>query len=1080
MGDELTCGSVRFQRIVASNQVQKAKADAVIQSEIATINEIIKLVMMRDKIQILKGILARDLDPNNENNKGVRVFFFREIFPYLKAGRIKNDASLDSKIDKKVDEIVAKAVQQGIISADKAAATKESLKFILKTPKYKQIITRQPNRGEAANALIPFANEIGEYAAYGKEGIDLWDATAPEYETIKGTLTSAVKDKFRSFSEGMRNISTINSLLDDINQIETQLERSLRPETRAKIDAAKKVECNSEGKECNDVTDDKLRQGTLVCVKNALMAILALGPASDFELKPPVRDQIDGNTKRKFDTDTATPNTWLYRYDSWMIANPWMPRPILGINIGIGGTPGDLDTRVIGEVDGPITFHVGPTVAADWPRFRLNNYHLSGNVNYAYEYKKALGNNDTTDNAREPAASKHQAGTYVSGLSMTPGFVPDFVLRYNYLNYSSDVPNVPNPNEESSNIRLRLDESFGLKWGGVEAGEHAAWGTANDYDFTRNVFSVGPKLKFNMPFPMIYSAGYRNIYSKQDQSYNSAPSSTNNGHGFYGTAMLDLNGYGAGTFGVNGYLDVMSRHHNEGGLSIDYRRPFNWITLVGGFDYSRQNIGNNGVSDRAVVRIGAEDVYVNKIAAALGLEIAAGYQGLTFDEGSGMKDVSGGVILGNLSYRFGASEKPYRYNINDSRDLYRNYESDLSMVAPNTAKQSFELNQARVLSEDPLVRMLMNSTNVDAQAVAAYVIQFKAGRLNAADYTINSLPKDMLEEAKAVDGNIFSVSAGNGFFGYKPNNTAAIGIGDVAPVGVFVGGREVLTLTGEVINSEYLSQISVMSPDKMRLVKIGVARHKMIDGGMKLKKSNEGSLIAKDLLDIIEQLSGTNEDRVMPKPIISKYTDIKDKNAFQSQLNAELKAQVIGKAVMAMAKYLLESAMFKLKGNIKLDPTEVELIRDASKLTREMVNVIMVYVFLKNNPNFKGVVEEGAFSVITAQAPASAPASQPASQPATPQGDKARDIWNALIRAEYIIPNGEIQPKFNEKISGSFNLNGTDLGKNRKLELSEEERAQVFEIIKDAVQKLPTLDELKAIIGEAPQKAAQPAPATQP
>ena len=961
-GEELSCGSVKFQKIVASTPAQKKQVEDVIAKEISVIDDLVKLVTMGEKIQVLKDILAQDPDD------AIRNTVFNSIFPYLKAGRIKNDGNYDKEIDKIVDKIMAKVLaDKGVVkynlTADRIAKIRESLAFALKRPEIKQILTFIPTKKNSIpeNLLVDWSNNIAEYAAYLKDGCDLWDKTVVEYNAVKKTLSEDVAKKFADAPKGKKRSETLKVLIDqDIPGIEQELDTQLRPVTRDRINAVKTVECNAEGKECKDVTDPKLRSSALVCVRNTLQAILDMSPSVDFTLNEGTKKKIADDSNSAVATATAEPDSWSYTYDNWLRRNPGMPRLTLNGNFGISSTPGDLDTKTIGVVDGPITINGGVRIAADWDRFHTSNYQFRFGPYYSYDAKYSPVEK-TTDNAETPSASKHQYGAYVMGRNITPSYFPEFSLRLNGLSYKTSIPMYPNPNETSFNVKANAGEliyNFGNTQLGLDTGGSYGVGNVNDLGWMRGAFNAGPRLSFATPFPMSFTAGYQRVMSRMETRFNpfspDAKFQYNAGHGFYGSAMFDLLPYGVGSFWLYGDMTVMDKFHNEGSLAVDYRSPriSSWANLIAGLDYRAENL-NNGLSHRAVGRFGVEGIPFIKGLATFGIDLYGGYQNLDYDANSGMPPQKGGVVGLNLNVTLGAADKP---NKHDS-DYYRGYEGDLATVAPSPAKGDLKIAIAKTIATDkdsifadPMARMLFGGSEVafDASRVAAYVIQFKAGKLNA-EYTLGAVPSNINDAAKEVDGNIYTPSAGtgNGQYGYKLPVATEVGSGDVAPIAVYVGGKDVLAFKNEEeLKSDYLPNIYKMSPDKLRIVKIGVGRNQMIAQGVPVKASNQGTQIAKDLLDSLSVMTSLVDD-IDPKwASIAAYSSIKDKDQFKKQYDAEIKAQVIGPAVMAMAKYVLACAMAAIKGK-ELDEVEIKSINGMAKLTRSLVDVIMAYSYNK-------------------------------------------------------------------------------------------------------------------------------------
>ena len=1058
-GDELTCGSVKFPKIVTSSPAQKKQVEDVIGKEVAVIDDLIRLVTMGEKIEVLKGILAQDQDDS------IRNAAFNAVYTYLKKGRIKNDANLDKEIDKIVDKVMAKVLaDKGVakynLTPDRIAKIKESLAFALKRDKVKQVLTFIPTKQMPTNeaTIQGWANDCAEYAAYLKDGIDLWDKTVEEYIAVKKGLSEDTLKLFKDAPTGKKRTETLKALIDqNLPGIESGLDSKLRPETKARIDAVKKVECNSEGKECKDVTDSKLRSGALICVRDNLKAVLANGAVAGFVLQPPTAAKVTGDADGNTATAVAEPDSWSYTYDSWLLRNPGIPRLTVGGHFGVSSTPGDLDTKVIGEPDGPITLNAGVRVALDWERFRTGNYGWRFGPYYSYEAKRSVAE-DTSDNAANPTADKHQYGVYVMGRSFTPSYFPDFTLRLNGLSYKSSIPMYPNPNETSFNAKGTVKQPV-YNWNNgslaVDAGDAFTYGNYNDLGWMRNTVTLGPRLSFAAPFPISFGAGYQRVNTKLETRFDPYSSSGsyqyNAGNGFYGSAMLDFSPYRAGTVWLGGDMTFMDKFHREGGAYLDYRSPrlSTWLTITGGADYRAENY-NNGLSHRVVGRIGLDGLPVFKGLMTLGLEGYGGYQKLDYDSNSGFPTKAGGVVGFNLTGTLGAADKPNKH----TSDYYRGYEEDLAAVAPTPVKgdtkpavQKMIATDKQSVALDPMARMLLGGSEVavDASMVAAYIIQFKSGALNA-DYTLGAMPSNMEEAAKLVDGNINTPSAGYGAYGYKLPEAAEVTAGDVAPIGIYVGRTNVLALKDDELK-DYLKNIYLMSPDKMRVIKIGVARSQMIKQGVAVKSSNQGTQIAKDLLDSLSLMT-TLADDIDPKwAEISAYSTIKDKEQFKKQYKAEMDAQVVGPAVLAMAKYVIAQTMLVAKG-APLNEAETKPIKDLTKLNRDLVNVLMAYSFLNSHPASKGSVTVSMF----------VPA------------EKAQGIFNALVKLGYINQNGEIQPKFDENKKDDFKLDGTEIEKDNKLVMTDDETTAVFGVLRDAKQKLPDLDTLNAMIAAAAVK----------
>ena len=1057
MADYSCTSNITFQGVsLPTDPAELASYKDKIGNEIKTIDKMIDLIKIRDKILDILGAIER-LDSGSKIRKAV----FEAVYPYLAKGKVKNDAAINNIVAAVMAKVRANPDIPANANFDNIEA---SLRIVLNRDDVKIILKRNPPRNEnIADTLKSCAMKIARISAFGETEYNRLVGGATEAINMIDNLPQDVKPVYDRGTDGSRIFGTIEHLRGNIiKEIDDQM-GNLSQKTQDKIKASQKIRCADDGTNCAADPAEKYTVGALVCIKGGLLSLLAGGQG--FKLSEDARKKIAERADQEEQKAVAPPDTWVYGYDAWMNRHPLMPRPIVQLDAGVQHSTADLDTRVMGETGGPLTLSVSPKFTLDWDRFRFGNYRLRVTLpNVSYEYKKAIGQDPETDSSANPEAHKVQLGAAVSGQSLEPSFAPDFNLRYNWLRFSNMVPMKPNPSEDSHSLRFQLHESFTLPIVSLELGDQLRFGTYNMYKasdnkergigFLKNSADAGLRFRFNNPFPMTFSAGYHNVYSQEEQRFDpftpEGTNWTNTGHGFYGTAMFDLNPYSAGEFALSGNYAVMQKFHNEGGITLDYRKPLNWAVIAAGVDYQAENL-NNGLSHKAIFRAGLDDIPIPSTNATVGLNVFGGYQTLQYDGNSGVPNQSGGLVGGGLTLRWGRAERPNRFG-----KQYDDQEGDIATVAPRTASQESRLAQARLMSaekvaifSDPMSKMLMNTTNVDAHTVAAYVIQFKAGKLNA-DYTLNSMPSKMEDEAKAVDGNTGSPSANNGWYGYDSDNAGPIGEGSVAPIGIYVGGKNVATLSQDVLDAEYAKDIYLLSPDKIRVVKIGVARGQLIKAGIKVAASNKGSRIAKDLLDTLSQM----------------MLNLDEKEAKKIEL--EIKAQVVGPAVMALAKTLLMAAAVKANGDKPLSDADLQIIKNAGMLTREMVDVIMAYVFMETNSTI-GKVEKNAFTGI-----ASATAN-----PAAPTDKREELVWDALVVAGYIDQAGEIQSKFDENKKDEFKqamVNPNLAGGVRKLTLTPEDAEKVFDIIKEAKVKLPTLEELMAIIKKAPA-ARQPAAA---
>ncbi|KAF0134718.1 MAG: hypothetical protein FD145_435 [Candidatus Saganbacteria bacterium] len=966
MSEDLKCGCVQFTKITVT-PANSGKVKSVINNEIKIIDDLIKLVSMGEKIEVLKKILGRD--PNDK----IRNYFFTEAYKILAKGKL-SASGYEAAIDKIVDKIIADALAKGIITASQKDKVKLDLIYALKQDGVKKTLTRTKEVIAPEASLSGWANNIAEYAAYTKEGNELWDKTVDEYTAIKKTLTRETIAKFATFAVGKKRKDTVAFLITETGKAETSLERGLRPETKTKIEAIKKVRCDAHGAGCSDVKVEKLTSGALVCVQEALKKLLVEQKA--YTLDPKVQKQIKPSSLVAYRADKNLHS------DSAFGINMHNGRIRLEGNFsgGIVLNIGDYNTRSIGSFDFLPTGQasISQTNQVFSVEGRLGNYRLGGGV-FGVPFEGNLGLGPINASAR-----KHEVGGHFYGYGVNRSYAPDFYLGGKYVAYTSDTPRFPNPNYLGVDVNLQYAQSFynysNTSWkyfiaSSFRYGEERGYVPDPKYVFVEKGYLSGSFLGEgglqlsvdNVGIPWLaYLGGGTSIPMQEERSdalsrqtqFNLYPGGTIFG-GFIiqdpnvGIFSFDAR-YTGSPFGQQLNASIAYERPNTGPLTPFADVTYNWEQTPY-FDNHKLLFGG-GVKDWSWKFL------------SLRMSLNAGLQVYN--------STPGFVGLLNITGTIGSPRVP------QSGGHYQ----QITTLVPSA--RPLEYTWLRRRGNDGMVP---STIEIDAHRTAAYASAFKMGALT--DYELISIPANLEQDAKSADAT---------FYGYTPAEGESVTIGDVAPVGFFVGNvgnaasastltnatvqerrpvskSEIIKIFGSVavlwkqfledpakheeenlifkasnIENEvkekitdtakqkafldilkqaqikvnpmqrYLAHIYSISHDKLNVLRIGYARHIMKKNGVAVKQSTEGTRTAEKLIAAVNILITVENN--------SAGVDYK-------KLKAELEAKVVGEETMKFAKNLLKKIGVKLGSNVAV---KVDALNAISKA---LVDVILTYAY---------------------------------------------------------------------------------------------------------------------------------------
>lgn len=481
-------GSVRlnFPEIYPPTTATRAEAEALINSEIEIIDQMLVLVGMRDSIDHMLGVIRAE-DPQDGTDSSLRIAIYSAVYPVLSRGRI---ASRD-EIRGIAERIMAGlADHPALQDSDKRQQTLDSLVHALSRDEIWTILSRRPARNEDIQAvLVGWANNTAEIAAYGRENYDELVAGIEELGRMKNQMRPNIRAIYDNAPQGQRIGTTLGDIRNRaIPEMERALAQGLRPQTRNLIQASERIRCNLQGASCQRNSEARLTYGGLVHVREGLRRVLQ----DRYQIPGAAADSLySSNTRLLY--GNGEEQHWAIRADRRLQE--------LGIETftvaGIGGQYDSLDLATTHEV-GERGSSVLSTFSGGLLWQSPGDYSVGLGVQGDLDYSGVFGVNGYP-NILDYGV---RALIYGSGSPRAPYFGLNFGLR----GTSSDVPYQPNPDGMHFQLRSVLGWQFTNAFG-VIGGLDYAVGEYNTEAWYNLAGRFG--LMFNMGRAGSVMAGYQ-------------------------------------------------------------------------------------------------------------------------------------------------------------------------------------------------------------------------------------------------------------------------------------------------------------------------------------------------------------------------------------------------------------------------------------------------------------------------------------------------------------------------------------------------------------------------------------------
>ena len=945
-------GAVNFKinkPIIVTTNSEKEKVEDVIEKEVGLIDQMIKLVEVSDIIENLLQQLG-ELDLEDK----IRDQIYAAIYSYIHAGEtsVKGNEKQKEKRVSKIVVAVLESLSSLNLSEERTSQIRTALYAVLgfNNTDIWNVLSRNVGKSKkqkitmAEAQLVGWAIYIAEVATYGKEKYDEFISNLDKAIDILTTKINAhVKDIYKE-KKLKGALKTLQN--KELPNMEQNLAKSLRPQTLKRIEEAKKSRCDGEGKNCQETSKSKLTINALIYVKNQLKTELN---EKENGYEPPPLPPIEDPT-----------NDSLSNLDYWMQRN----KVDLYIKAG-GGYKGILgvDTQLIGKPDTNAVLDAELGIEKDFDLGKDNTLTLK-----AYGSGEYQGNFGYESN---PNFGTIDGGALVKLQNQFPHWYT-LGVKGGYLHQWNDIP-VLTPSsayldgghgyfDVYGSIGRYVFADLGY---GFELGEH------NALEWTKHHLKAG--LKLNVPSFSLY-AGYSGAFEK----YSGYLDEFNAAHGMYfGTDILA----GRHNISIAGRSDIKPAwKHIEAELDAKYKLRLKKFDIVAGLEYKREDI-YNGVNDSLLFGVGFEKIALKesksgKLGLYLDVVAQAGLEELDFDERSPLNDKKGAYLGAKASISLGKKTPTDKGEIKSLMD-YDYY----------PAVQASQIDALMI--KDPHFKDLFSEVpdRINKTYINRYLYAWKAGLLKG-DYTLD--PKKLKKELKKVnlkhkfkeiDSDISKKTGtaqsqkkiNTGWYGYEPKfaefsevtnehgtqyKVWKIGLGSAAPLAVRIGaGNPTGLKDNQPEAKKYYKGINVLTKNKRYLLKAASARHWIVknEKSIEVKASNQGTWLANKLLKAISLLVLDDEIEKIVDPevglgeieeMIDTFVDdlkpglwdkIENKKYFEGTgaefkkyLAAELRARVVGHAVMALSRWLL---------------SDVKGVGGLNQLSKEAVDVICVKAF---------------------------------------------------------------------------------------------------------------------------------------
>jgi len=560
---------------------------------------------------------------------------------------------------------------------------------------------------------------------------------------------------------------------------------------------------------------------------------------------------------------------------------------------GVGSSSG-VDLGVVGMADGET---ITPTVGADasfGASFLVDNYRFRLGL-------LSRGLYEGGDGEEAPETGMFSLAASVTGADLFSSFYPDFSLGLGYRHLWNDAETPSHPEGDELSVGLDVNEVFPLSSHvglGITTGMDIAWSVGESrYGWERYEVPVGARLRFsssdaNLDLALGYL--YRSQIMRERAGEGFGEHSTNiDGNGFFLDTTVETGDY-AGNIGFSAlYLDDPETVD----VDLRYRYPFSWGSVGGSVGYESEDYLGPVVT-RVPISVSAEgEVYP-------GFELFGQAEGgplwLDTPEGAVEPDQSGGYFGLTVGARMGSR----------------------STITEELIDDTPSASPARI-AED-------SSRDINNAIALRYLLAFKMGLLDE-NYELDedTLPPNIEAAYTEADARgpygYGSGAAGGGTL--MPPRGERVSLGDVAPVVCYLGINPILegidvdnyTPIDPLHRDRFEDQLYVFEGrgDKLRVLNVGTSRHAVIEEeGIAVDAVDEGTTLTGDLLGAV-MVMVEDVDRHISRAGVEFFLSLLEnwdeigtnfggtREEFIEQLLTELRGEVVGKAVMAVAKWVL-------------------------------------------------------------------------------------------------------------------------------------------------------------------------------
>jgi hypothetical protein len=726
------------------------------------------------------------------------------------------------------------------------------------------------------------------------------------------------------------------------------------------------------------------------------------GGGCEEPLPPVTETEIDEAVADVRATEVADNPGWGYDYLDFMQGHHLTLN--FGGQFGLRLTPG-LDPEVAGlpgsNEDGGLLMGGGLDASFGWHPEVGHNYKLNLGIE---GHGAGLGFGPPNYGLLSAAGTFSGAGIFRSG-------IPEFNLRFGYQHLWNGTPTPYAPEGDAGFFSGSLTEFFGSKSPvGIMAGFNANWSFGGT-DYPWRLLQAPAALKLRFP-NLDIALGYMYSQYNQDESLydgtNGMGSLTS--HGMFLQALLETD-QTAGNWALFGELNGLGGSLPlSGNVALQFTYPYEDWLFGAGVEYAHEYL-LGPTSDHVLASLLVEKLRVGGSPFSIFGRLGAGWQSINMPEGAAEPYQHGALVNLGFGFRWVGSSST-------TSEIH-----DLAPVAtPALSQQSDDIlglpaSWSSIFAEPNIAHLFgMDQAEINNAIAARYLLAFKLGLSEAGvamlddNYHLvpSALPNNLMQGFKSADASEY---------GYEPAAGTEVTIGSVGPVSFHIGSENATTGTATE-RDEYEEQVYVFEgrEDKLHALRVAANRLWILEHetGVAVDKVQEATLLAGDLLGAIMVLakdSATNQvtrssvelfvEKVGKWQELQKYF-VGTQEEFTERLLAELKGEVVGRAVWAVAEWLLSQA------SVDGQPFDASGL---TELNNSMVQAIRVLAYNKAGYQTMEVPEicppPAPAPAAPAPAPEPEPAPEPAPAPAQPTPPAAPTPAGNLVPAKASIPSSK-------------------------------------------------------------------------